>query len=206
LQEPPLQLAELTFASRVQSLPQAPQLVGRVRSTSQPLLLVSSQFARSASQTRLQRPPSQLEDATFASPAQGLPQPPQDVGSSKSASQPSATFPLQSPRPSLQLSMRQAPVEQLVLEFAAKHGRPHSPQSLIVRMSTSQPLAISPSQSFQPSSQLPIAQPSGRQVGVACGRFSQRRLHRPQLSVVVRSVSQALLASPSQSARLTPQV
>ena len=80
------------------------------------------------------------------------------------------------------------------------HAVSHAPQlALSVRVSTSQPLAGLRSQSAKPVAQAITAQAPTAQVAVALGS-AHTRPQAPQLdALVLRSVSQPLVARPSQS-------
>jgi hypothetical protein len=57
-----------------------------------------------------------------------------------SVSHPSATPPLQSPKPVLHDAMAQAPVEHVAVAFAGAHATPHPPQSVVVVVGVSHPV------------------------------------------------------------------
>jgi hypothetical protein len=194
------QRAPVAFGRRVQSVPQAPQLVTSSRLASQPLLGSSSQFAWPALQINKQRPSSQLDVATLASRAHTLPHVPQLLGSVRSASQPSLGFELQSPLPALQTLGWQTPLRHSGSAFGKAQLFPQLPQSLLELRSVSQPLKLSPSQLANPSSQRSTTHSPLRQFVEACGSVLHRFPHVPQLVTAPRSVSQPLLLSPSQSA------
>ncbi len=90
-----------------------------------------------------------------------------------------------------------APPEQTC---PAAQAVPHAPQwALSVRVSTSQPLLGSPSQSEKPAAHADTPQAPAAHCAVALGS-THARPHTPQLVALARtSVSQPLRASPSQS-------
>ncbi|MFO0627974.1 MAG: hypothetical protein U0325_20530 [Polyangiales bacterium] len=71
-----------------------------------------------------------------------------------SASQPFAALPSQSAKPVAQTLTPQTPAAQRAVPLAGVHARPHPPQwARLSRVSTSQPLVGSPSQSALPAAQ-----------------------------------------------------
>jgi hypothetical protein len=66
-------------------------------------------------------------------------------------SQPSATIPLQLPKPTVQVPSAQVPAAQVSVLFARSQTTPHAPQSVSVRMFFSQPLLGLPSQLAKPT-------------------------------------------------------
>jgi hypothetical protein len=96
----------------------------------------------------------------------------------------------------------QLPATQLPDPPIGLQARPHPPQwVLLVRVSTSQPLAGFMSQSAKPALQAKPQAPAA-QVGVALARAGQALLQAPQCAVDVRvSTSQPFMALPSQLAK-----
>ena len=86
------------------------------------------------------------------------------------------------------------------------HTVPQAPQlALSVRVSTSQPLAATRSQSAKPGEQAAIVQPPDEQAAVALGS-AQARPQTPQFATAVwRFISQPFAAVPSQSPKPTAQ-
>jgi hypothetical protein len=86
------------------------------------------------------------------------------------------------------------------------HTTPQPPQAaLSVRVSTSQPLAVLPSQLAKPALQLAMAQAPAAQLAVALGS-AQARPQAPQCAGLLWVLaSQPLLATPSQSPKPTAQ-
>jgi hypothetical protein len=114
--------------------------------------------------------------------AHARPQPPQCKGDVLMlVSQPLGVFPSQSPKPTAQRSWH-VPVVHAALWLApAAHVRPQPPQcARLVRVSTSQPLALLPSQFAKPALQV-IVQLELAQVGAAFGALGQTFAHAPQL-------------------------
>jgi hypothetical protein len=66
-------------------------------------------------------------------------------------SQPSATIPLQLPKPTLHVPSAHVPAAQVSVLFARSQTTPHAPQSVSVRMFFSQPLLGLPSQLAKPT-------------------------------------------------------
>jgi hypothetical protein len=73
-------------------------------------------------------------------------------------SQPFAALPSQLPKPVLQLPMAQLPVLQVAVALARLQPVPHVPQSVVVVVGVSQPLAKLLSQLAKPLLQLPNVQ------------------------------------------------
>ncbi|MFO0651780.1 MAG: hypothetical protein U0326_36500 [Polyangiales bacterium] len=119
-----------------------------------------------------------------------------------STSQPLAGFMSQSAKPSLQRATPQAPAVQAATALAGAHARPQPPQwSVLARVSASQPLAGSMSQSAKPSLQVTSQRPDAQRA-VALPPAAQRIPQPPQWPRSLRvSASQPLLASLSQSAK-----
>lgn len=121
-------------------------------SVSQPLPGSPSQSPCIASHEKAHAPLLQYETAPAAEHT--LPQTPQrNVSFRRSASQPSAGIPLQSPRPAWHEATRHSPSPHMLVARASAHVAPHAPQFDTVRVDVSQPLVGSPSQSAKPSSQ-----------------------------------------------------
>lgn len=78
-QVPPVHVAAIVFGRTGQAIPQAPQLLGLPRFTSQPFADAPSQFANPVLHANPQTPPVQVWLA-FARAGQTIPQPPQLVG------------------------------------------------------------------------------------------------------------------------------
>ena len=130
------------------------------------------------------------------------PQPPQWSALERvSISHPSASRPLQSAKPVVQVATSQALMRHAAVALErVGHARPHAPQCAAVdERSTSQPLAGSPSQSPKPGRHVkPHALIA--QTGSALGTAGHAIPHAPQCAAVTRtSVSQPFEASPSQS-------
>jgi len=108
--------------------------------------------------------------------------------------------PSQLPKPALQAPRVHAPATQAAVPPGVTQALLHRPQcATAVRVSTSQPLAGSPSQSAKPSLHSQAQAPS-EQRAVVLGRLAQARPQPPQWAVVVAVlVSQPLAALMSQS-------
>ncbi|MFO0602212.1 MAG: hypothetical protein U0324_03510 [Polyangiales bacterium] len=123
-----------------------------------------------------------------------------------SVSQPSAGFMLQSPWLGSQESSH-TPLVQAARPPAARQARPQPPQwAAEVRVSASQPLDGSMSQSAKPASQAYEQAPAAHEAA-AWARVAQAMPQPPQWAVVVRvSVSQPLASLPSQLPKPAAQV
>ena len=113
---------------------------------SQPSLAIPLQSAKPGEHARAQLPVAQLAVA-FANGMHTSPQPPQFVGESSAASQPSAVVALQFPRPGSQATRAHAPVAQDSLARGTSHTSRHARQSVSVASAVSQPSPGSASQS-----------------------------------------------------------
>jgi len=176
---------------------QPPQWLCETRvSISQPSPAIMSQSAKPALQVSEQTPEEQ-RGVAWGPATQGARQPPQlDTSVLRSASQPLATLPSQSPRPPPQVEV-QTPRVQAPMP----HERPQEPQlAPLVSVFTSQPFMGFMSQSAKPGEQAatvqaPIAQPCSATLGRA-----HSLPQRPQWSgLVAVAVSQPVVESPSQS-------
>jgi hypothetical protein len=117
------------------------------------------------------------------------------------SSHPFAALPSQSPKPSAHAVIAQAAAAQVALAtFAVRQLRPHAPQcATLDASSTSHPLAASPSHSPRPAAQVDAQRPAAHE-GAVLGGVGHASPHRPQCDTLARrSVSQPLLATPSQS-------
>ncbi len=131
-----------------QVFPQRPQLEVPVRLASHPLVASPSQSPKPSLQTNPHRAAEHVALA-FAGAVHARPQPPQcatDVD--VATSHPLVPSPSQSAKPVMQV-YPQRPAAQVALALAGEgHALPHAPQwATSVRVSRSQPLAASPSQS-----------------------------------------------------------
>src|SRR5262245_16518940 len=104
-------------------------------------------------------PPVQMGPVAFSG-SHGTPQSPQSTSVSTAISQPSPSVELQSPKPCAQPTQPQVPSVQVSMATfsngAASHDASQDPQcSGSLCWALSQPLAVSSSQSWKPSSQLP---------------------------------------------------
>ncbi|MBI5518037.1 MAG: hypothetical protein HY909_29975 [Deltaproteobacteria bacterium] len=136
-----------------------------------------------------------------------LPHPPQCAALVRvSASQPLPGFPSQFPKFVAQVKP-QAPPAQVAEAFEGTgHAFPQPPQcAAVVRVSVSQPLPRSESQSPKLVLQV-MAQATRAQPGVALARAGHTLPQAPQFDTSVRSASQPLVATPSQSPRPVAQV
>jgi hypothetical protein len=163
-----------------------------------------AQLAKPVVQPELHFPSLQLGDVTLAV-LHARPHAPQSpVSVSRLLSHPSsaagAAGCTQFPKPGLQLEVQSPPVHATVPVFAVLHCRLQAPQCLVsFERSTSQPLAVTPSQSSNPGSQLAMPQVPLVHCDVAFGRL-QGLLQKPQCaSDVLTSVSHTVPALPSHS-------
>ncbi len=139
--------------------------------------------------------------------AQGAPQPPQCSRLvARSASQPLAGSPSQSPKPGVQASITHRPDSQRARALSGAHREPQAPQSVrLICRSTSQPLTASPSQSPNPERQAStVHTPRTQSPSAEAG--AQTAPQPPQSdSASRRLISQPLAGSPSQSAMPSTQ-
>jgi len=182
-------------------LPQPPQWATSLRvSTSHPSSGDSLQLAYDgAHDATAQRPSSQTGVACAG--AHTRPHAPQlEIDRLVSTSQPLSSRPSQSAEPASQRPMRHTPAEHCAVAWSRSHTLPQAPQlDGLLAVSTSHPLAVSPSQSAKPGLQAPGAQTPSRHCPAALGQ-AQRASQVPQWAALVRrSTSQPLAASPSQS-------
>lgn len=181
----------------LQTLPQLPQLDVVVVSVSHPLLMLPSQFARPALHVMsLQVPP--VHEGVPPVVLQALPHVPQLVIVVRSVSQPFDALPSQFPQSGLQV-MPQLPEAHVAVPFVVLQALPQALQCRgLVLMLVSQPLLTSTSQSSYPSLHV---MPQAPFVQLAAPWLVLHELvHEPQrVGVLFRSVSQPLLALPSQS-------
>jgi hypothetical protein len=178
---------------------QAPQLsVSVLRSDSQPLVTLPSQSPRPPAQVEVQRPREHMPMP------QERPQTPQLVPLvSVFTSQPFMGFMSQSAKPAAQVTMVHAPAAQpCSATLGSSHALPQRPQCWgLVEVAVSQPVVESPSQSPKPALHMSIAQAPRRHAAEAL-RMVQVRRQAPQFMLSARaSVSQPLVASPSQSTK-----
>jgi hypothetical protein len=182
---------------RAQNRPQDPQLAALVvTSVSQPLLARPSQSPKPAAQRAgVHIPPAQPWAATWAS-AQTIPHAPQFVGSMAVLAQKAVGAVPQVASGAAQVAPH-TPPEQTC---PAAQLVPQAPQlAVVVRVSTSQPLLATWSQSAKPGSQAMTAHAPAAQAGVAWAS-RQARPQAPQCAVLALvAVSQPLAAAPSQS-------
>jgi len=128
----------------------------------------------------------------------GVPHARQSVTVFSGVSQPLDASTSQSPKPDAHPVIAHVPPAQLVIAFARTHATLHAPQSVVVASEVSQPDASLPSQSPNPPPQLPMRQVPVAQVAAALAR-EHPEPQAPQLTSVVRGVSQPLPATMSQS-------
>ena len=164
--QPPEEQEVVAFG-RVQSTPQAPQLVGELRLLSQPLSGLLSQSSKPGSHTGAQSKLPALRSQLLLPCAllQVLPQEAQLLVVPSWVSQPAVA--LQSAKPSAQLICTQVPLLQEASPFGTVQATPQVPQFSSVRTLVSQPLSGIPSQSLNPAAQTG-RQPLLVQVVVPC--------------------------------------
>jgi hypothetical protein len=136
----------------VGQLPQWPS--SSARFTSHPSLATPLQSAKPAAQVKPHAPAAQVGVA-LAREGQTLPHIPQPVTLvAVLVSQPLAASPSQLPKPVLQAPTPHAPAVHVAVPLAVTQARSQAPQCAgALRVSTSQPLEATPSQSAKPSSQ-----------------------------------------------------
>jgi hypothetical protein len=142
----------------VQACAQAPQLLSSLlRLISHPLIGLPSQSAKPALQAdTVHWPDEQADAAVLARLLQLSPHAPQFATEvDRLVSQPSAGFPLQSPKPALQAAIVHWPDEQADAAVLAGliQACPHVPQFAVVVRLVSQPSAETPLQSPNPALQ-----------------------------------------------------
>jgi hypothetical protein len=147
-----------TGVAPLQEVPQAPQLVAALRSVSQPLECVPSQFANAALHMRIWHVPVSHVAAAFAS-AQDVPQPPQSVSVVVGRSQPLLGSPSQSAKPAVHVAAQRPRAQVAPVVFAPIGQRfPHEPQFAVsVLVSTQRPLQLVPPSQDGPASIASIA-------------------------------------------------
>ena len=125
---PPLHEA-VAWGRSGQPAPQPPQLVAlEVRSVSQPLPVIPSQFPQPAAHPPMEHAPAVQVEVAWAS-AHRVPQPPQLFGSSAvRTSQPLARSPSHSAEPVAHAPGAHAPPMQYAPAVRKLHARPHAPQ------------------------------------------------------------------------------
>jgi hypothetical protein len=207
IQLPPVQLA-VALARAAQVRPQPPQCVTLLRvSTSQPSAATMLQSARPVVQVNPQVPIAQVVVAP-ARPGHTVPHAPHAATLlAMLVSHPLATFASQSARPMSHMLTEQLPPVQLAAPPMTVHTRPQPPQcEVLVRRSTSHPLAALPSQSAKPALHA-YTQPPLVQLAVALALAAHARPQPPQCAVLLRvSTSQPSVAIMLQSARPVSQV
>lgn len=187
----------------VQTVPQAPQFVGLVVVfVSQPFDVVPSQLPHPVEQDAIVH--ALLTHVSLAlGRLQTVPHAPQFVALLVVlVSQPSDVTLLQLPHPNKHDAMVHALLAQPSLALARLHTWPHDPQLLtLVLVSTSQPLAVTPSQLPHPGRHEATVQALLTQLSLALGR-SQAWPHDPQLlTLLLVSISQPSDATPLQLAQ-----
>ena len=186
-----------------QARPHAPQWAGlTVSSASQPLVARPSQSPKPAAQRDgVHIPPAQPCPATLAS-AQTVPHAPQLVGSMAALAQNAVPAVPQVASGAAQVAPH-TPAEHT---WPAAQPTPQAPQwALLVRVSTSQPLLATWSQSAKPASQVATAHAPAAHADVAWAS-RHARPQPPQCAALdVVSSSQPLVAAPSQSPKPTAQ-
>ena len=190
-------------------MPQPPQFAASVLvSVSQPSPVGEApsplQSASGAAQSETPHFPSMHVGVPPAA-GQALSQLPQwSTFALRSVSQPSARPFTQSAWPALQL-MPQVAALHVALPPFALHCVVHAPHVSGFDKSASQPFLGLPSQSAKPAAHLLIAHSWCWQLAVALVS-AHAEPHAPQLSSVLRSVSQPSLGSPLQSAKPEAQI
>jgi hypothetical protein len=188
----------------VHARPHAPQWSVAVRrSVSQPLTAMPSQSPKFVAQVVTEQVEALQAAVAVLGSMHARPQPPQcDAELRVSTSHPLAVLPSQSAKPAVQVSAQAPRAHTATALGAPLHARPHAPQWVtVMRVSVSQPLLALPSQLPKPSLHEATVQLPAMHAPVALGG-AQRAPQAPQWAVLERvSVSQPLLASPSQSAK-----
>jgi len=195
------QVAAATLAV-TQLRPHPPQLVALVaRLVSHPSSALPLHSPKPATHTLEHALPEQAGTA-LGRVAHAVPHAPQCVVLVRvSASQPLATLRSQSPKPVAHDATVHTLAAHAPVALGGAQPRLQAPQwAALVRVSTSQPLLASPSQSAKPARQVePQAPPA--QLAVELAGTGHARMHAPQCAgSVCVLVSQPLAASPSQLA------
>jgi hypothetical protein len=136
------------------------------------------------------------------------PQPPQcETDVCVSASQPLLVFPSQSAVPGPHTLPHTLAAQVATALGRVGHALPQDPQwAGVLRVSTSQPLLATPSQSAKPAAQVNL-QAAATHAGVALARAGHTVPHAPQWVALDRvSTSQPLVTAPSQSPKPWSQV
>lgn len=204
---PPVQPTE-ALARAGHTVPHPPQCAVLVRvSVSQPVPSIPSQLPKPVRHAKPQVPEAHVAEAFVRSGHTDRQALQCDVLVRRSVSQPLPGIPSQSPRPVVQVELHVPPVHVGVAPDTEGHALRHIPQwATAVRVSTSQPLLASPSQSEKFVLQVNPHAPA-TQVAVALLREGQARSQPPQCaSAEVVSASQPLSTAPSQLPRPVLQV
>jgi hypothetical protein len=198
----------VAFARMGHTVPQAPQCAVLVRvSVSHPFVALVSQSPKPVAQVFLQAEATHA-GAALARVGQALPQALQFVTLVRvSVSQPLVASRSQLSKPVLHVAMAQAPAMQDGVPLAAAQALLQRPQCVaLVAKVTSQPLVGSPSQSPKPAAQVYSQRPAAH-AATAPGRVAQAMPQPPQCAtVLVVSVSQPLVALPSQFSKGATQL
>ena len=192
---PTVQVAVALGSAQVR--PHAPQLASVVpRSVSQPLDAAPSQSPKPAAQRAAVHAPAAQPCASTCASAQTVPHAPQFVGSMAVLAQNAVDAAPHVASGAAHVAPHTPPEHT----WPAPQPIPHAPQlAFSVRVSTSQPLLATWSQSAKPASQVVTAHAPAAQVGVAWAS-THARPQPPQCAALdVVSVSQPLGAAPSQS-------
>ncbi|MBK6533845.1 MAG: hypothetical protein IPF99_30940 [Deltaproteobacteria bacterium] len=125
--------------------------------------------------------PATQPGTAFARAGHSIMHPPQLVVESRTfVSQPSLRLPLQLPKPTLQVATAHTPAAHAAIPFGGLQERPQLPQSvMLVRVSTSQPLAGLPSQSAKPVLHVKLHAPDAQKM-LAFARVGHARPQPPQ--------------------------
>jgi hypothetical protein len=195
----PLAQDSVAFA-RLHPTPQPPQFASVVSGCSQPSEVIELQLPNPGEHMpNVQTPVEQVSVAPGKS--QSSPHAPQFASVLSGVSQPSAADPLQLPNPGSHIAIAQPPATHMPDAFAGSQNTPHPPQfASDVRVSISQPLEATPSQSAKPVEQAVIWQLPLAQLSVAFARL-QVVPHEPQFAAVVSGASQPFESTPSQSSK-----
>ena len=145
------QVAE-AFVRDGHGAPQRPQFVmDAVRSVSQPLASLPSQFPEPALHAASTHAPATHDGDAWAKPHARPHEPQLDVFEASVTSHPSAGSPLQSAKPALHRATAQAPAVHAATPSATRQTAPHVRQFITSAWrSVSQPFAATPSQSARP--------------------------------------------------------
>jgi hypothetical protein len=171
-------------------MPQPPQCNG--------LVVVSTQLPEQRSAGAVHPETHPVAPQSGAAPPHIVSQSRHVAGAPRSASQPSVAIMLQSSKPASHVNPHEVPSQVVEALARVGHGVPHAPQVETVPRSASHPSEAMPLQSSKPALHAESSHAPAVQAGTPFAKV-QLVPQPPQSVVVVRSVSQPLSGTPSQS-------